>query len=165
MQLFLKPAVLIVDDDQDMREILASLIEDEGYPVMQASNGREGLEMARHGVGLILLDVEMPEMDGVRLCNALQLDPETAKIPVIFLSGWDDKMVRKLALEAGAYDYMVKPACVSELHIKLDAACRFAGNANRENARRRFAQTVNRVEKTYQAQEAASEREWYAATA
>ncbi|MBI3831701.1 MAG: response regulator [Planctomycetes bacterium] len=165
MHTFLKPAVLIVDDDKDIREILASLIEDEGYPVMQASNGREGLEMARQGVGLILLDVEMPEMDGLRLCNALQLDPETTKIPVIFLSGWDDKLVRNLALEAGAYDYMVKPACVSELHVKLDAVSRFSGSANRPNARRCFAQTVNRLEKAYQVNEAASEREWFTLTA
>ena len=116
-------------------------------------------------IGLILLDVEMPGMDGIRTCNALQLNPLTKQIPILFLSGWSDDFARNLAYQAGAFDYLDKPVRVSELHIKLKALTSFIGKANVENKRQHFGQAVKRVAASYHAQEAQLEEKWFAMTA
>ncbi|MCZ7643887.1 MAG: response regulator [Planctomycetota bacterium] len=117
----LKPAVLVVDDEDDNREILRSMLEDDGYPVLLARDGKEALRKARFGVGVILMDVHMPNLDGVSACKFLQANPGTRDIPVLFLSATEDDGVAMSALEAGAYDFLPKPAPLAELRLKIAA--------------------------------------------
>ncbi|MBW1722275.1 MAG: response regulator [Deltaproteobacteria bacterium] len=79
--------VLVVDDELDMRIYVTTLLETNGYVPLSATDGREGLEMARrHKPSLIILDVMMPRMGGIRMYLELKRDPELAGIPVIMLS-------------------------------------------------------------------------------
>lgn len=159
---FLKPTILIADDDADTRSILESLLMDEGYPVITARDGQEALALSQEHIGAILLDIEMPVMNGLEACHALQRDPRTAAIPVMFLSGWDDPQVVKMALNAGAFDVLKKPIRMAELHVKLSALSWFSEAGLVQDKRARFKETVKRIEVAYQAEEAASESQWHA---
>jgi CheY-like chemotaxis protein len=93
-----RPVILVVDDDGDQRSVLADLLEDEGYEVAQAGNGRLALERLldreRARPALILLDLGMPIMPGRELLSILTTRPELARIPVILLSGSDAERER-----------------------------------------------------------------------
>ena len=81
------PKILVVDDEPDIAELLQTVLEEEGYQVIVAGNGREGLAcVAEARPDLILCDVMMPLMDGVSLCRAVQAQPEYRDIPVVFMS-------------------------------------------------------------------------------
>jgi CheY-like chemotaxis protein len=84
-----RPVVLVVDDDPDIREAVADVLSDEGYPIEMASNGREALDVLRAGKSkphLILLDLMMPELDGWGFMAELEKLPELSSIPVIVFS-------------------------------------------------------------------------------
>jgi CheY-like chemotaxis protein len=84
-----RPLVMVVDDDADIREAVADVLSDEGYPVELASNGREALDVLRAGAfrpNLILLDLMMPELDGWGLMAELEKRPELAEIPIVVFS-------------------------------------------------------------------------------
>jgi len=115
-------AVLIVDDESSNREILRDLLRDEGYEIVLACDGGEGLRKATLGISVILLDIAMPGLDGISVCRYLKANPETAHIPVLFLSACPEKEVHEAALKAGAYDFLAKPVQVSELRVKVSAA-------------------------------------------
>ena len=101
--------VLVIDDDNDILEFIAKLLQDE-ISVSFANNGPKGLELARfHNPDLILLDVMMPNMDGFEVCKRLQSNPETKNIPVIFLTGKGDEEDISIGLKLGAVDYITKP--------------------------------------------------------
>lgn len=81
------PKILVVDDEPDIAELLQTVLEEEGHQVIVAGNGREGLTRVMEGrPDLILCDVMMPLMDGVGLCRAVQADPATRDIPLVFMS-------------------------------------------------------------------------------
>ena len=101
--------VLVADDDAINREVLGELLKPE-YTVLLARNGAQTLERAaRHLPDLILLDVMMPDMDGYEVLRRLRLDPQTAHISVIFISGLDRPEDEANGLKMGASDYIVKP--------------------------------------------------------
>ena len=103
------PTVLVVDDDAVTVTILAHLLEAE-FDVLFASNGSEALTLAKTArPDLVLLDVMMSEMNGYEVCKRLKVDPDTADIPVIFITGLDDAQAESQGLEAGALDYVTKP--------------------------------------------------------
>jgi two-component system alkaline phosphatase synthesis response regulator PhoP len=114
--------ILIVDDEAENREILRDLLKDDGYEIVLAADGREGLRKATFGVNVILLDVSMPDLDGITVCRELKSHPETAGIPVLFLSACPEQEVQEAALKSGAYDFLHKPIHASELRIKVSAA-------------------------------------------
>lgn len=104
------PLVLIVDDDPGMRQILRKLVEQEGFQVVEAANGREALDLhSSYPADLVLLDAIMPAMDGFtccrRLCNLRQPFP----VPILIITTLDDESSIKQAFEAGAIDYVTKP--------------------------------------------------------
>jgi CheY-like chemotaxis protein len=108
--------VLIIEDQREMRENLATILEMENYTVLRAANGREGLELARaEGPDLILCDVMMPELDGHAVLRALRGDPATADIPFIFLTAKGEKRDQRAGMNLGADDYLTKPVTVSDL--------------------------------------------------
>jgi CheY-like chemotaxis protein len=103
--------VLVVDDSPVNIRVVAEVLQGAGYRVRAATSGPRALDVVRAGLPeLILLDVEMPEMDGWEVCARLKGDPATASIPVVFLSGHDDAQERARAFESGAADYVAKPA-------------------------------------------------------
>ena len=116
----MKPRILTVDDEQEMTELLAFSLGAAGYDVDQAHDGVEALEKAQmYHPDLILLDVMLPELDGFSVCEILRRTPETASIPVILLTGWTSETARRLGLESGANDYMVKPFSTRELVLRV----------------------------------------------
>lgn len=102
--------ILIVDDAQTDRDLLARVVIGSGHQVINASDGKEALNLAKaHKPGLIFLDVVMPNMDGFATCRALKKDPDTASIPVVLVTtkgGDSDKFWGK---KQGADDHIAKP--------------------------------------------------------
>jgi phosphoserine phosphatase RsbU/P len=102
--------LLLAEDSSLMRRMLASRLEEEGYEVITAVDGKEALEKTRQQKPeLILTDFEMPELDGAALCRAIKEDPELRKIPVLMLTSLGEITQRVQGLDAGADDYIQKP--------------------------------------------------------
>jgi len=115
--------VLIVDDNPDNRDILSRRVQREGYFVTTAEHGRDGLEKLRaEPFDLVLLDVQMPEMDGPQMLETLRNDAELAHIPVIMVSAVDDIDVIVRCLELGADDYLPKLFKPAILRARMSAA-------------------------------------------
>lgn len=111
--------VLVIDDDKDTMRILEAKLTDAGYQVLQAVDGKEGLEKARQiRPDLILLDVMMPELDGLSVLQHMRFDPETEKIPVIIMTAKGEKMEKLFKME-GASAYLTKPFVFKELIEEL----------------------------------------------
>ena len=101
--------ILLIDDEQDILEILSYNLEKEGYDVSTASNGIQGIEKAREIIpDLILLDVMMPEKDGIETCQDLRKIKELQKTLIVFLSARSEEFSQLAGFQAGANDYIVK---------------------------------------------------------
>jgi two-component system, OmpR family, response regulator len=123
--------ILVVDDDSHIREVLSYALKQEGHQVRVAENGEEGLRMARESdVELIVLDIMMPEMDGLEVCRELRRNSDT---PIIFLSSKSDEVDRIVGLELGGDDYISKPFSPRELVARVRAVLRRRGSAARPN--------------------------------
>jgi response regulator RpfG family c-di-GMP phosphodiesterase len=104
-----KSRVLIVDDEPGNIKILSNILATD-YVMSVATNGKQALEIARSQLpDIILLDMVMPEMDGIEVCRTLKEDESTADIPVIFVTSMSDTANEERGLEAGAVDYISKP--------------------------------------------------------
>jgi DNA-binding response OmpR family regulator len=116
----LVPTILVVDDDPVIQKLLSVNFEMEGYRVLTAGDGVEGLERtAAESPDLILLDVMMPRMDGLEVVRRLKADDATATIPVILLSAKAQATDISSGLDAGADDYVTKPFDPLELLDKV----------------------------------------------
>ena len=105
------PRILVVDDEKNILELVRFNLEREGYQVITSLDGVRGLELARsENPDLIVLDVMLPEMNGLEVCRELHQDPATKKIPIIMLSARADELDRVLGLEMGADDYVTASA-------------------------------------------------------
>jgi len=112
--------VLAVDDEPRALAILRNVAEPEGHRVITASNGREAVAVAQaERPDVVLLDVMMPEMDGLEACRRMRADPHLATVPIILLTALDDRDSRLRGLEAGADDFITKPFDSVELRIRL----------------------------------------------
>ena len=112
--------ILIVDDDPQVRDVLARFLEREGYIPVQTSSGEEALEQVRHHPpDLVLLDVQLPGIDGYGVCHQLKENEATALIPVTFLTGVQDGDARTKGIEAGADDFITKPFEYGLLRARL----------------------------------------------
>lgn len=117
--------ILLVEDEDDIREIIAFNLEREGYICLQAENGRKALDMVkRHHPKLILLDVMLPEMDGFSVCREVEREPNNADIAIIMLTARGEEVDRIVGLELGADDYVVKPFSMRELLLRIKAILR-----------------------------------------
>lgn len=104
------PLVLVADDDQNLRRILCLFLKNAQYETVEASNGREALQMARsQRPDAIVLDIMMPLIDGFSVCRQLKEDPETKRIPVVICTAKNRKEDLIAAIRAGAEDYIIKP--------------------------------------------------------
>ena len=112
--------ILIVDDEKFNIELAAVYLKEEGYRLSYATNGMSAIEGAgKKKIDLILLDVNMPEVDGFQVCKALKRDPQTKDIPVIFLTAQTDIQYISKAFEAGGVDYITKPFNGVELKARV----------------------------------------------
>lgn len=121
----MKHTIIVVEDEKDIRELLAFTLTREGFAVLQADNGGTALDLARTSApSLILLDIMLPGMDGLSLCKALQRYPATAAVPVIMLTAKGEEIDRIVGLELGAADYVVKPFSVREVVLRVRSVLR-----------------------------------------
>ena len=113
--------ILCIDDEREIRELLAEEFEDSGLNVIQASNGREGLEkILAHTPDIVVCDISMPEMNGHEVMAAVRMNhPELANMPIILLSALTDRHNTLQGLSAGADDYLSKPIDLDLLMAKI----------------------------------------------
>ncbi|HVE82095.1 MAG TPA: response regulator transcription factor [Myxococcales bacterium] len=117
-----QPRVLVVDDDPHLREVVGFALGQAGFAVEEAADGRSALEaFRRRPPALVVLDVMMPEMDGLEVCRAVR---QHSRVPIIFLSSRDDEVDRILGLELGGDDYVSKPFSPRELVARVKAVLR-----------------------------------------
>jgi class 3 adenylate cyclase/CheY-like chemotaxis protein len=133
-----EPNILIVDDTPANLELLTGMLKERRYKIRAAINGKFALQAAHNDPpDLILLDINMPDMDGYEVCRKLKEDPRLKDIPVIFLSALTETMDKVKAFGAGGVDYITKPFQLEELrarvetHLTLKAAKEFLKDKNR----------------------------------
>ena len=113
--------ILIVEDDKDIREGVRILLEGEGYDVIEAENGRKGLELLSEDPDLVILDVMMPGMSGLKTCEEIR---KVSYVPVLFLTARSQESDKLIGLMAGGDDYLPKPFSYSELLGRVKALVR-----------------------------------------
>jgi two-component system KDP operon response regulator KdpE len=123
----LKPTALVIDDERQIRRLLRVCLEGAGYRVLEAATGQEGLlQAAQHPPEVVLLDLGLPDMDGVSVLKRLR---EWSRVPVVVLSVRDREEDKVAALDNGADDYVTKPFSTGELLARLRVALRHAAPA------------------------------------
>jgi len=117
---YVKSKILVVDDEPEAVELVEFNLKGAGYEVSTASDGAEALNKARRiQPNLVILDVMMPEIDGMEVCKLMRRDPATSSIPIIMLTAKASEVDRVLGLELGADDYVVKPFSPRELVLRV----------------------------------------------
>jgi len=117
--------ILLIEDDIGIHKVLSYNLKLARHDVVSAHRGREGLELARgRRPDLVLLDVMLPDLPGTKICSALRSDKATERLPIIMLTARGDEIDRVLGFELGADDYVVKPFCVRELMLRIEALLR-----------------------------------------
>lgn len=118
-------SVLIVEDDPEIRDLLAHYLRKEGFSPLLAADGESGLHAARSGKpDLVLLDILLPGMDGLEVLRKIRSDEATARVPVIMLTAKGDETDRVVGLELGADDYIPKPFSPREVVARIKAVFR-----------------------------------------
>lgn len=126
-----KSKILVVDDEERIRRLIRMYLEREDFLIEEAENGKEALDLALNNeYDLILLDVMMPEMDGIEVCEALRKEKTT---PVIMLTAKGEEANRVQGFEVGADDYIVKPFSPREVILRVKAILRRVTSSNYNN--------------------------------
>ncbi len=121
----MKKKILVADDETDIVELIAYNLEQEGFTVIRAFDGRRAWEMVRtEKPDLVILDLMMPALPGMEVCRLIRRQPETAAIPIIMLTAKSDPVDKVLGLEVGADDYLTKPFHIRELIARVRAVLR-----------------------------------------
>jgi phosphate regulon transcriptional regulator PhoB len=121
----MKPKVLVVDDEPDVIELLEFNLRGAGFEVVSAEDGATALKKARESTpALVILDLMLPEVDGIEVCKILRRQPATAAVPIIMLTAKASEIDRVLGLELGADDYVTKPFSPRELVLRVKALLR-----------------------------------------
>ena len=117
--------ILAIDDEEHILELLAYNLENNGFKVLTASSGEDGLEIIKkENIDLILLDIMLPGIDGMEMLKRLRKNPDTADLPVIMLTAKSEEINKVLGLEVGADDYISKPFGIYELVARVKAVLR-----------------------------------------
>src|SRR3989441_5468382 len=117
--------ILIVEDEQTVVDILRKGLEPEGFQVIAAYNGQAGLRAVTEArPDLLILDLTLPELDGFELCRRIRRQPETARLPILVLSGKTEVVDKVVMLELGADDYITKPFSPKELVARVKTLLR-----------------------------------------
>src|SRR5438552_1965740 len=124
------PTILLVDDEDSVRKLLAFPLERDGYAVVQAADGEEALrQFAEQPVDLVVLDIMLPRLDGLEVCKRLRA---TSTVPIIMLTARDDELDKVVGLELGADDYITKPFSIREFRSRVRALLRRARAPRRD---------------------------------
>src|SRR6476660_5583935 len=116
--------ILLVDDEDSVRKVLAFPLERDGYTVVQAADGEEALrQFAEQPIDLVVLDIMLPRLDGLEVCKRLRA---TSTVPIIMLTARDDELDKVIGLELGADDYITKPFSIREFRSRVRALLRRA---------------------------------------
>jgi len=114
--------ILLIEDDQDLSTLVRAFLEHNDFEVSVAYDGKEGLEKAKEKPHLIILDLMLPKIDGVEVLKRIKYDPETASIPVVILTARGESELIFETMEAGSYDYIIKPFDNKELLATINRA-------------------------------------------
>jgi len=124
--------ILIAEDEPATRFIFATILKDRGYDVVTCENGRECIGiMKNEKPDTIILDIQMPDMDGFEVLKVLKSNPETNDIPVIIVSGNAEPQNIKRAFDLGATEFIAKPANIEELLIRVSNVLKIKKNKRR----------------------------------
>jgi two-component system alkaline phosphatase synthesis response regulator PhoP len=139
--------VLIIDDEEEIRELLEYNLKKNGFSTFMASNGKEGLavlEENKANIDLVLLDVMMPVMDGIEVCEMIRKAPEYENVLICFLTARNEDYSQVAGLDAGADDYIAKPLKPKVLISRINALLRRNGIKTRSTLEHNKALTINR---------------------
>src|SRR6185436_11311269 len=116
-----QPTILIAEDSADAREMIQFILQTKGYQVITAENGIRAFEMAvRERPNALLLDLQLPKLDGLSVTRNLRLNPTFQNVPIIIISGHDPNRYRREAIDAGCDEYFLKPIEFDRLELVLD---------------------------------------------
>lgn len=120
-----KQTILVVDDEQDLLDLIEYNLQKEGFDVLKAKDGEEGIKTAReHNPSLVLLDIMMPKMDGMEVVEHMRADKDLKHIPIIFLTARGDEKTEVKGLDKGGDDYITKPISTKKLISRIKAVLR-----------------------------------------
>ena len=120
-----KQTILVVDDERDLLDLIEYNLKKEGFKVLKAENGEEGISKAKeHKPDLILLDIMMPKMDGLEAVEIMRKDEDLKKTPIIFLTARSDEKTEIDGLNKGGDDYITKPISTTKLVSRIKAVLR-----------------------------------------
>ena len=120
-----KETILVVEDEKNIWEFIQYNLKREGFHVVRAATGQEGLAAVRqYGPNLIILDLMLPELDGLEVCKTLKQNDKTSHIPIIMVTAKGEEADRVVGLELGADDYVTKPFSPRELNARVKAVLR-----------------------------------------
>jgi two-component system alkaline phosphatase synthesis response regulator PhoP len=120
----MKKRILVVDDEKNIRDLLKFNLEKEGYDIVQAKDGKEALEKVKDNIDLVVLDLMLPEIDGLNVCKKIRSDEKLGDLPIIMLTAKSEDIDRIIGLELGADDYITKPFNTRELIARIKALLR-----------------------------------------
>jgi DNA-binding response OmpR family regulator len=124
------PRIALIEDDADLTYTIRLNLEREGYDVTSFANGHEGLVAVEHGgFDFLVLDLNLPDLDGLTICRELRRNPATSSLPILILTARSSEHDRVTGLELGADDYLTKPFSVRELLARIQAVLRRAHGA------------------------------------
>lgn len=124
MVFILSKKILVIDDEKNIRELIKFNLEAEDYKVIIAATGKEGLELIDNSFDLIVLDLMLPEVDGLTVCKKIRNNENYSFIPIIMLTAKSEEVDKILGLEIGADDYITKPFSPRELLARIKAIFR-----------------------------------------
>ena len=122
--------ILVIDDEKNIRDLIKFNLESEDYQVKTASTGKEGLDLIDDSIDLIILDLMLPEIDGLTVCKKIRNNKDYSFIPIIMLTAKSEEVDKILGLEIGADDYMTKPFSPRELLARIKAIFRRINDNN-----------------------------------
>jgi two-component system phosphate regulon response regulator PhoB len=126
----------VADDEPDVLQLVSTNLKNAGYSVLKAQDGPSALEQARQSSpALIVLDIMLPEMNGLEVCKVLKREAATSRIPVIMLTAKAEEVDRIVGLELGADDYVTKPFSPRELVLRVKSVLRRSANGAEVNDR------------------------------
>jgi two-component system response regulator RpaA len=126
----MKPCILLIEDDQDMRDLVSGHLEHSGFDVQRADDGIKGQALAlQYTPDLILLDLMLPKVDGLTLCQRLRRDDRTSGIPILMLTALGGTKDKVSGFNSGADDYLTKPFDLEELQARVKALLRRSDRA------------------------------------
>jgi DNA-binding response OmpR family regulator len=127
-----KKKILIIDDEEKLCTLVSAFLEKKGYAAVSAKNGKQGLKAARYRApDLILLDINMPKMDGFAVLEQLKAEPKTMSIPVIMLTGREDEDAKLKASSLYSEQYITKPFDLEELDTKISQLLQMVGGVTK----------------------------------